>query len=219
MARLARVVAPGYPHHITQRGNRRQPTFFEDSDYRHYLALLQERCLKEQVSVWAYCLMPNHVHLIVVPETEAGLRRAIGETHRRYTQAINKRMGWSGYLWQGRFASSPMDQNYLLAAVRYVERNPLAAGLVESPQDYLWSSAAFHLGQRSDPVVSRSPLHAMVDDWASFLQAAADEKVVREIKRSVRIGRPLGPADFVGALERQLGRVLNRKKPGPKKKL
>ena len=216
MARLARVVAPGYPHHITQRGNRRQPTFFEDSDYSFYLALLRDRCRKERVEIWAYCLMPNHVHLIVVPETEEGLRSAIGETHRRYTQAVNKRMEWSGYLWQGRFASFPMDDEYLLAAVRYVEMNPVEAGLVKLPQEYSWSSAAFHLGHRLDPALCRSPFNEMVEDWERFLLGPGDEKGLKEIKRSVRVGRPLGSDLFVKNLEQQLGRALSRKKPGPK---
>ena len=110
MARLARVVAPGFPHHVTQRGNRRQTTFFLDDDYRAYLSLMAEWCGRHGAHVWAYCLMPNHVHLIVVPEAADGLRRAIGEAHRRYTRLINFREGWRGHLWQERFASFPMDE-------------------------------------------------------------------------------------------------------------
>ncbi len=101
MARLARVVVPGVPHHVTQRGNRRQATFFNEEDYAAYLALLGEWCGRCGVAVWAYCLMPNHVHLIVVPESEDGLRRGLGEAHRRYTRRINFREGWRGHLWQG----------------------------------------------------------------------------------------------------------------------
>ena len=110
MARLARVVIPGMPHHVTQRGNRRQPTFFDDEDYAAYLELMADGCREEGVAIWAYCLMPNHVHLIGVPETEQSLRRAIGEAHRRYTRRINFRERWRGYLWQGRFASFVMDE-------------------------------------------------------------------------------------------------------------
>lgn len=109
MARMARVVAPGIPHHVTQRGNRRQETFFSDDDYRAYLELMAQWCSLCAVEVWAYCLMANHVHLIVVPESEGGMRRAIGEAHRRYTRRVNFRQGWRGHLWQGRFASFPMD--------------------------------------------------------------------------------------------------------------
>ncbi len=125
MARLARVVIPGLPHHVTQRGNRRQQTFFNDGDYAAYLELMSEWCREEGVEIWAHCLMPNHVHLIAVPKSENGLRRAIGEAHRRYTRRINFREKWRGYLWQGRFASFIMDEPYLLAAVRYVELNPV----------------------------------------------------------------------------------------------
>ena len=118
MARLARVVAPGLPHHVTQRGNRRQETFFCEADYEDYIRLMSEWCSRWDVDVWAYCLMPNHVHMIVVPQSEEGLRRAIGEAHRRYTRRINFREGWRGHLWQGRLASYPLDERYLLAATR-----------------------------------------------------------------------------------------------------
>ena len=131
MARLARLVIPGLPHHVTQRGNRRQQTFFNDGDYVAYLELMAEWCREEGVEIWSYCLMPNHVHLIAVPKTEDGLRRAIGEAHRRYTRRINFREKWRGYLWQGRFASFIMDEPYLLAAARYVELNPVRAKLVD----------------------------------------------------------------------------------------
>ena len=140
MARIARVVITGLPHHITQRGNRRQQTFFNDGDYAAYVELMAEWCTKEHVEIWSYCLMPN-THLIAVPATEDGLRRAIGEAHRRYTRRINFREKWRGYLWQGRFASFVMDDPYLLAAARYAELNPLRAGLVADPCDWRWSSA------------------------------------------------------------------------------
>jgi len=113
MARLARVVVPGIPHHLTQRGNRRLPTFFSDDDYLAYLDLLAEHAQAAQVAVWAYCLMPNHVHLVLVPSTEDGLRAALGETHRRYTRRVNFREGWRGHLWQERFASFPLDDAHL----------------------------------------------------------------------------------------------------------
>ena len=129
MARLARVVIPGMPHHITQRGNRRQPTFFCEEDYAAYLELMGQWCKERGVAVWAYCLMPNHVHLIAVPKSEDGLRRAIGKAHRRYTRRVNFREQWRGHLWQGRFASFVLDEPYLLAAARYVELNPVRAGL------------------------------------------------------------------------------------------
>ena len=125
MPRIARVVVPRYPHHVTQRGNRRQQTFFCDDDYRAYLELMAEWCKRCGIEIWAYCLMPNHVHLIAVPNSEDGLRRGIGEAHRRYTRRVNFRERWRGHLWQGRFASFVLDDLYLLAATRYVEMNPV----------------------------------------------------------------------------------------------
>ncbi|MFC1779494.1 transposase [Thermodesulfobacteriota bacterium] len=198
MARLARVVVPGYPHHVTQRGNRRQTTFFDNHDYRLYLEFLEDSCHKACVEIWAYCLMPNHVHLIVVPETEDGLRRSIGVAHQRYTREINARMNWSGYLWQGRFASFPMDESYLLATARYVELNPVQAGLVARPEDYAWSSARFHLGLDENPVVCRSPLREMVPSWREYLSDVPDETTLTKIKHASRTGRPLfGDTQFV----------------------
>ena len=129
MPRIARVIAVGFPHHLTQRGNRRLPTFFCDADYKEYLQIMAEWLTKRDVTVWAYCLMPNHVHLVVVPMSEDGLRLGIGEAHRRYTRMINFREGWRGHLWQGRFASFPLDNNHLLAAARYIERNPVRAAM------------------------------------------------------------------------------------------
>ena len=157
MARIARVVAPNMPHHIVQRGNRQMPVFFCDGDYERYRALMSEWCARWAIEVWAYCLMPNHVHLVVVPPSEEALARAIGEAHRRYTCHVNEREGWQGHLWQGRFASYVMDEDYLLTAVRYVELNPVRAGLVESPGDYPWSSAAAHLAGHDDVLVKAGP--------------------------------------------------------------
>ena len=114
MARIARIVVPKMPHHITQRGNRRQKAFFNEGDYREYIALMSASCNLHGVEIWAYCLMCNHVHLIAVPEKPESLRHAIGEAHRRYTRAINFRNKWRGHLWQERFASFPMDEKYLL---------------------------------------------------------------------------------------------------------
>ena len=169
MARLARVVAPGLPHHVTQRGNRRQKTFFSPGDYRLYRHLMAEWCGREGVEIWAYCLMPNHVHLIAVPEREDALQRAIGDAHRRYSRAVNLREGWRGHLWQGRFASFPMDQDHLLAAARYVDLNPVRAGIRRRPETHPWSSARAHLAEKDDELVKAAPLLEMVGDWKTFL--------------------------------------------------
>jgi putative transposase len=217
MARLARVVAPGIPHHITQRGNRRQLTFFQESDYQLYLDLALECCQKHDVQIWAYCLMPNHVHLVAVPDKEESLCLTIGEIHQRYTKAINFRMGWRGHLWQGRFHSSPMDESYLLATARYIELNPVKAKIVKSAQDYLWSSARYHLGGKENPLVVASPLRDYIDDWDAFLSSRDVVWRIEDIRRAQRTGRPLGSSSFVRALEKKLGRRLRKMKSGPKK--
>ena len=218
MARLARVVAPGVPHHVTQRGNRRQPTFFRPADYRLYRSLMAESCASAGVTIWAYCLMPNHVHLIAVPKTEAALGRAIGDAHRRYARAINAREDWGGHLWQGRFASFPMDEPHLLAAARYVELNPVRARLRRRPEAHVWSSTKAHLAGRDDELVSVAPLLELVGDWAAFLADGLDDSQAAALRRHERTGRPLGDAAFVASVERRLGRSLAKRKPGPKPK-
>lgn len=217
MARMARVIAPGIPHHITQRGNRRQQTFFCDDDYIAYLDLMAEWCGKHRVEIWAWCLMPNHVHLIAVPESEEGLARAIGEAHRRYTRMINFRENWRGHLWQERFASFPMDESYLLAAARYVEMTPVAAGLVSQPDEYPWSSARAHLAAQDDRLTKIEPLLSMVGNWKEFL-ALSTATEMDTLRKHERSGRPLGKETFVDQMETLLARTLRPQKPGPKRK-
>jgi putative transposase len=218
MARLARVVAPGIPHHVTQRGNRRQPVFFGDDDYATYRALLAEGCRAAGVAVWAYCLMPNHVHLILTPSDADGLRAALGEAHRRYTRHVNLREGWRGYLWQGRFASSPMDEAHLLACARYVELNPVRAQLARRARDWRWSSARAHLAGEDDALVRVRPLLALAPDWPGFLAKGLAAEDHAAIRAGERTGRPLGSPRFVARLEKRLARPLARRKPGPKPK-
>lgn len=216
MARIARVVVPGHPHHITQRGNRRQKTFFCDADYRLYIALMREWCDCYGVRIWAYCLMPNHTHLIAVPGDEGGLRLAIGEAHRRYTRDINFREGWRGHLWQERFASFVMDTPYLVAAARYVYLNPVRAGLSARADDYPWSSAAAHLRGEGDLLADVSELRGIVGDLKQVLEAGEPESEREKIQACNSTGRPLGGEDFVSGLEGKLGRSLHKGRPGRK---
>jgi len=219
MARIARVVVPGYPHHVIQRGNRRLPTFFSDDDYRAYLALMAEQCAEHGLAVWAWCLMPNHVHLVAVPRTADALADAIGEAHRRYTRHINSRKGWRGYLWQGRFGSFVMQRRHALAAVRYVERNPVRAGLVRRAWRWPWSSAAAHVEGRGDALIAPGgPLVAKVRDWRAFLCTADDEATLEALRLHGRTGRPLGDKAFVRRLERRLDRRLLPGLPGRPRK-
>ena len=162
--------------------------------------------------------MPNHIHLIAVPSSQEGLRCAIGEAHRRYTRRINFREKWRGYLWQGRFASFVMEEPYLLAAARYIELNPLRAGLVVDPGDWRWSSARAHLAGKDDALAQVAPLLSMIGDWRAFLDSAMPEAELRDIRSHMRTGRPLGDETFVARLEGMTGRPLRPQKPGPKLK-
>lgn len=216
MARFARIVVPGIPHLVTQRGNRRMETFFSGDDYGAYLSLLAESSADAGCDIWAYCLMPNHVHLVMVPGDEDALRAALGETHRRYTRRINLRQDWQGHLWQERFHSFPMDEDYLQACVRYVEQNPVRAGLVAAPGQWRWSSAKAHLAGADDDLVSVTPLLERVTDWSAFLGAGLDEERLDRLRQHGRTGRPLGGEPFLDRLETLTGRLLRPGRPGPK---
>jgi putative transposase len=211
MARIPRVVVPGFPHHITQRGSRRQATFFAPEDYCLYLAMLADRLAETGVELWAYCLMPNHVHLVVVPAREGSLARLCGRLHKEYARRVNERLGWQGHLWQERFHSCCMDERHALAAVRYVELNPVRAGLCQSPEQWAWSSVHSHLGRHVDPVVTPTPALPSPADWPSYLESEPQE--AGRLRRSTRTGRPAGAEPFLAELERRTGRNLRVRVP------
>jgi putative transposase len=213
MARLARVVVPGVPHHVTQRGNRRERVFFSDDDYRFYLSLITETARASETEVWAYCLMPNHVHFIMTPAREDGLRATFAEAHRRYTNWINARLGQTGHLWQGRFASAPMDERHLLAATRYIAMNPVRAGLASKAPDWPWSSVKAHLSGRDGKLVKVGPILERVGEFAEFLEEAQDQLAVEALRRSYSTGRPLGAKEWLGDLEAKTSRPLS---PAPR---
>ena len=216
MPRMARVVIPNYPHHVTQRGNRRQKTFFHDEDYRYYIELISEFSLKSRTEIWAYCLMPNHVHLVMMPVEEDGLRATLGEAHRRYTRYVNFREGWRGHLWQERFHSFTMDEDYLLSTVRYVERNPVIAGLCNHPEEWEWSSARAHIKGEDDELVRVKPMLGRIDDWEKYLSTSDSNSHIKQIKQHTRTGRPLGNMEFIRKLEAIAGIDLSLKTPGRK---
>jgi len=217
MARMARTVFPGIPHHVTQRGVRRMDVFQGDDDYRAYIDLIRESCRKTGTEIWAYCLMSNHVHLILVPSTEDGLRAALGDAHRQYTRHVNFRENCRGHLWQERFHSFAMDESYLLAAVRYVELNPVHAHMVKQADEYKWSSARTHLAGKDDELVNVSPMLARVSDWRAYLDCGLDEPMKKTFQLHGRTGRPLGDDTFLDKLEQMAGRVLRPHKPGRKR--
>ena len=193
--------------------------FFKAGDYETYLELLREWSDKAGTAVWAYCLMPNHVHLILAPSDEDGLRGALAETHRRYTRLINHREGWRGHLWQERFHSFPMDEAYLLACARYVELNPVRAKLVKAARDWPWSSARVHLDGACDGLTVLDPLLSLVPDWCEFLKSSPKEPALNEIRRHVCSGHPLGTDDYYAKLQKMLGRDVKPRSRGRPKSM
>jgi len=221
MARLSRVVIPGIPHHVTQRGNRREPVFFEDGDYELYLDLLAEASARSGVEIWAYCLMPNHVHIVAVPRDEDGLRRTFRHVHRHYTGYINARMRVTGHLWQGRFSSVAMDDLHLANAFRYVALNPVRARLVERAEDWRWSSAKAHLAGESDRYVDvvPAPARERVGNFSAFLGEAFDEaSAYAGLRKAESVGRPVGSKTWLAEMEARTGLILAPGKRGPKPK-
>ena len=226
---MARVVIPQVPHHVTQRGNRRMPVFFSDDDRQEYLALLADYAQESGTRCLAWCLMDNHIHLVLIPRDADGLRSMLGEAHRRYTRAINFREGWRGHLFQARFASYPMDDTHLMVAIRYVEQNPVAAGLVVDGADWRWSSARSHiLGKRTsdDLLTDVGALSQHVPNWRAMLRhgleagalTAAGEDIAKTIESRLNTGRPLAAPDWIAEHEARLGRHLSPQRPGPKPK-
>jgi len=217
MARLPRLVLPGIPHHVTQRGNRRERTFFEDGDYALYLDLLAEAAERHGVEVWSYCLMPNHVHVVAVPRDADALGMTFRHVHRHYTGYVNARMRVTGHLWQGRFSSVAMDEQHLFAAFRYVALNPVRARLVTRAQDWRWSSVRAHFAGKDDHVVKVAPALARIGDFKSFLGDEFDEAFTyAALRKAETIGRPVGSREWLLDMECRTGLALLPGKRGPK---
>jgi putative transposase len=190
--RTARIVIPGAAHHVIQRGNRQQRIFHTQGDCRRYVEMLAEASAANAVECLAWCLMPNHVHLVLRPATAAGLRVVMSSVHTRYAQRINRREQSSGHLFQDRFRSYAMDDAHLMVAVRYVENNPVKAGLVENAEDWRWSSARAHLSLGTDPLTVVAAMAQHIPNWRAYLLdglEAADRD--EAIERALRNGRPL----------------------------
>lgn len=220
MPRISRIVAINFPHHVTQRGVRSMDIFHDDEDRRQYLKFIKEEAERSELDLLAWCLMTNHVHFIAVPHTETSLARGFGEAHKRYTRMKNFRDNARGYLFQGRFGSCVLDERHLLAAVRYVENNPVVAGMTRHAWEYKWSSAAYHVGDVKKDVLLRSRnLYGLVKNWREYLlETIEGSDDLSSVKRSTRTGRPAGDHNFVRKMEKLTGRALQRQKPGPKKK-
>jgi len=217
MARLPRIVIPGTPHHVTQRGNRREPTFFEDGDYQLYLDLLADAAKQARAEIWSYCLMPNHVHIIITPSDEDGLWRTFRAVHRHYTGYINARLRTTGHLWQGRYGSVAMDETHFVTALRYVALNPVRARLVKRAADWKWSSTKALIDGKDDGVVKVAPALERVGGFRKFLDEQFDEDFTyAALRKAERIGRPVGSAKWLADMEAKTGRKLAAGKRGPK---
>jgi putative transposase len=209
MPRTARVVVPGLPYHVTHRGNRRGDVFLSSFDREDYLRLLARAGERHGLELWAYCLMTNHVHLVVRPAGQDSLARTIGEVHGHHARVLHRENGWNGHLWANRYFSAPLDNDHLWAAVRYVERNPVRAALVELAETYPWSSARAHCGLAPDgPLSPRRPFPGKVTNWQNWLAGECDTTADHSIRSNTATGRPAGSQDFVAELEHLLGRSL-----------
>ena len=219
MARQARIVIENTPHHITQRGNRGEHIFFEKSDYQTYIEILNEQCVRFHVSLYSYCLLPNQIHLIVIPKKANLLSRAIGETHRRYTNHINLRKNWRGHLFQDRFFSYAMDDQYTLRAIRYIETLPVTLKLTPYPEKYLWSSAKSRIKiHNKDTLIKSLTTFDAIHDWENYLSRPMDKDEMNQIQRHLQTGRPRGSHIFLDNVEQKIGRSVRPQKRGRKPK-
>lgn len=208
MPRMARIVVPGIPHHVIQRGHRSEVVFFKKEDRQTYLKILANFARKYGVKIWSYCLMTNHIHLVAIPSTSDSLAKLMRQVHKNYTMVINIRNNWKGTLWQGRYLSYPMDERYLYKCVRYIERNPVRAKIVERPEDYPWSSARAHVLGLADEVLSDSSFLQQIHDWRAYLAENESKNDLEEIRKNQGSGRPLGNEVFYETIEKLTGRKL-----------
>ncbi|HEY3308237.1 MAG TPA: transposase [Desulfuromonadaceae bacterium] len=221
MPRIARAVAIGYPHHITQRGNNRSDVFFDDDDRKFYCDTLIRYSRKYSLEIWSYCLMTNHIHLLAVPRKGESLSRGIGVTNLLYTQYLNRKLGNSGRVWQNRFFSCAVESDiYLWSVVRYIVRNPVKAGLVPAAELYRWSSASAHVCGAFDPIISDTAWLAAEqrDQFGDFLTTPSEEEESL-IRKKTTTGRPLGTDLFVDNLEYMIASSLRLKPRGRPKKI
>ena len=223
MARQPRLTAPGYPHHVIQRGNNCQPIFLDDDDRRQFLEDLRTQAREHQVAVHAYVLMDNHVHLLLTPETADGLPRMMQALGRGYVRHFNRRHGRTGTLWEGRYRSTVIEaERYLLACMAYIELNPVRAGMVVVPADFAWSSHGHHIWQRADPLVTPHALYWAMGDTPFARERAYGELVSSRshdpghaaLSRAVHSGWALGSEDFLEALGAKLNRRVEKRKAG-----
>lgn len=220
MARIARIVIPGCPHHVTQRGNHRQQVFYSDSEHEFYLMLLQKYISLYKIDMPGYSLMTNHVHETLIPAATNSLANGLGRLHNDFARWQQIRRNLTGHLWQNRFFSCPLDEEYFWETLRYIELNPVRAGLVRYAWEWPWSSARAHVtGIDETGLLNMDLWRARFDgeSWKAFLlEGMKSDADLHRIRLATRTGRPLGGEVFVHRLEEQTGRTLRPKKRGPR---
>lgn len=219
MPRTARIVIPEIPYHVTSRGNRQQDVFFTIDDRTSYLNWLATYASYHEFEILAYCLMSNHVHIVAIPKTNTSMAKTLHITKLRHTQSVNRMKGWKGVLWQGRYFSTALDDSHLWTCIRYVEQNPVRAGIVSHAQDYTWSSAACHCGLRKDPVLAHGgEFSDEIDGWSEVLSEIPDPEIVDRIRRRTHTGVPCGDEKFVERMSLLLKReLMDRPRGRPRK--
>lgn len=190
MPRAARIIVPGVAHHVTQRGNRQQRIFFNDDDRRAYLQMMARALKRSDTRCLAWCLMDNHIHLMLVPQNEDGLRAPLSSVHTTYAQRLNQREKMSGHLFQGRYASYPMDDRHMMVAARYIENNPVSAGIVATAEEWRWSSARAHIDRRDDGLTDWNVLGRHIPNWRAILADGLEAGSLVDLH--LKTGRPLG---------------------------
>ncbi len=220
MPRGRRIVVPGYPHHVTQRGNRRMNVFQDKSDREVFLRMLREASELYSLRHYSYTLMTNHVHLISIPEYVSSMSLTMHDLLGSYASYFNIKYGLIGRLWQGRFYSTVMDEEHFWIALRYVERNPVRAEMVSRAEEYVWSAAAAHCGFRSDPILAPLPrIPSYISSWSIWIEEVDVTEHLRIIRENTKTGRPCGGEPFIEELERILGvRLEHRQRRHPEKR-
>jgi putative transposase len=220
MPRIARIVGVGYPHHIIQRGNNRERVFIDPTDYEKYLSFLLQYSREKEVAVFAYCLMPNHVHLLVKPSEQEALSKMMQGITLCYSKYFNGENGRTGRLWECRYHSTVIDgDSYLWTVSKYIENNPVRAGMVKRPEDYPYSSAKTHILGSKDPLL-KEPLFdkGELNEYKGFIRSEQDKKITEEIRKQTRLGKPLGDGGFLNTLSEKLGRSLSFRPRGRPRK-